>query len=97
MLEKYWNDNGSRSNPGENNFEIIFLEAFDDFLEGSFQVKKGFMWRTLCPPFFIGRTVYFCSKKWYTSSYYLICLFGKLQLDYPDEIINNTGFPLARE
>jgi hypothetical protein len=22
------------------------------------------------------------------------CLFGKLQLDYPDEIINNTGFPL---
>ncbi|MCK5010450.1 MAG: hypothetical protein KAS98_08195, partial [Deltaproteobacteria bacterium] len=26
---------------------------------------------------------------------YYICLFGKLQLDYhPDEIINNTGFPL---
>ena len=25
------------------------------------------------------------------------CLFGKLQLDYPDEIINNTGFPLVRE
>jgi len=25
------------------------------------------------------------------------CLFGKLQLDYPDEIINNNGFPLARE
>jgi hypothetical protein len=22
----------------------------------------------------------------------IICLFGKLQLDYPDEIINNTGF-----
>ena len=55
------------------------------------------MWRTLCPPFFIVRTVYICSKKWYASSYYSICLFGKLQLDYPDEIINNTGFPLARE
>jgi hypothetical protein len=24
----------------------------------------------------------------------IICLFGKLQLDYPDEIFNNTGFPL---
>jgi hypothetical protein len=23
-----------------------------------------------------------------------ICLFGELQLYYPDEIINNTGFPL---
>jgi len=27
----------------------------------------------------------------------IICLFGKLQLDCPDEIINNSGFPLARE
>jgi len=27
----------------------------------------------------------------------IICLFGKPQLDCPDEIINNAGFPLARE
>ena len=26
--------NGSRSNPSENNFEIISVEAFDDFLIG---------------------------------------------------------------
>jgi hypothetical protein len=26
--------------------------------------------------------------------FYFFCLFGKLQLDCPDEIINNTGFPL---
>jgi len=32
--------------------------------------------------------------KSYTPLYLIYLLFGKLQLDCPDEIINNTGFPL---
>jgi hypothetical protein len=33
--------NGSRSNPSENNFEIISVEAFDDFLIGVSKYKRG--------------------------------------------------------